>query len=125
MSKKLINIEVAYALPTKQTIIDVAIHENATVEEGINASNVLEQFPEIDLKATKVGIWSRVVKLRDTLTDGDRIEIYRPLLLTLKKSASAVLKAKEEGRADKVTGGKVNPLKRSHDQLALLRQRQR
>ena len=56
MSKKLINIEVAYALPTKQTIIDVAIHENATVEEGINASNVLEQFPEIDLKATKVGI---------------------------------------------------------------------
>ena len=76
MSNKLINIEVAYALPTKQTIIDVAIHENATVEEAINASNVLEQFPEIDLKATKVGIWSRVVKLRDTLTDGDRIEIY-------------------------------------------------
>ena len=35
MSNKLINIEVAYALPTKQAIVDVAIHENATVEEAI------------------------------------------------------------------------------------------
>ena len=112
MSKKLINIEVAYALPTKQTIIDVAIHENATVEEAIEASNVLEQFPDIDLKATKVGIWSRVVKLRDTLTDGDRIEIYRPLIADPKEIRKRrAEKAKEEGRADKVTGGKVNPLK--------------
>ena len=112
MSNKLINIEVAYALPTKQTIIDVAIHENATVEEAIEASNVLEQFPDIDLKATKVGIWSRVVKLRDTLTDGDRIEIYRPLIADPKEIRKRrAEKAKEEGRADKVTGGKVNPLK--------------
>ncbi|MHC6645136.1 RnfH family protein [Alteromonas sp. HB246098] len=112
MSNKLINIEVAYALPTKQTIIDVAIHENATVEEAINASNVLEQFPEIDLKATKVGIWSRVVKLRDTLNDGDRIEIYRPLIADPKEIRKRrAEKAKEEGRADKITGGKLNPLK--------------
>jgi len=112
MSNKLINIEVAYALPTKQTIVDVAIHANATVEEAINASNITEQFPEIDLKATKVGIWSRVVKLRDTLIDGDRIEIYRPLIADPKEIRKRrAEKAKEEGRADKITGGKVNPLK--------------
>ena len=82
------------------------------VEEAIQASNVLEQFPEIDLKATKVGIWSRVVKLRDTLTDGDRIEIYRPLIADPKEIRKRrAEKAKEEGRADKITGGKVNPLK--------------
>lgn len=112
MSNKLINIEVAYALPTKQRIVDVAIHENATVEEAINASNITEQFPEIDLKSTKVGIWSRVVKLRDTLIDGDRIEIYRPLIADPKEIRKRrAEKAKEEGRADKITGGKVNPLK--------------
>ena len=73
---------------------------------------MLEQFPEIDLKATKVGIWSRVVKLRDRLTDGDRIEIYRPLIADPKEIRKRrAEKAKEEGRADKITGGKVNPLK--------------
>ena len=112
MSNKLINIEVAYALPTQQAIVDVAIHENATVEEAIKASSIMERFPDIDLKTTKVGIWSRVVKLRDTLTDGDRIEIYRPLIADPKEIRKRrAEKAKEEGRADKITGGKVNPLK--------------
>lgn len=112
MSEALINVEVAYALPTKQTIIDIAIKPGTTVEEAIEASNIKEQFPEIDLSATKVGIWSRVVKLRDTLIDGDRIEIYRPLIADPKEIRKRrAEKAKEEGRADKVTGGKVNPLK--------------
>lgn len=112
MSTKLINIEVAYALPTKQSIVDVALQEGTTVQQAIEASNILEQFPEIDLKATKVGIWSRVVKLSDTLIDGDRIEIYRPLIADPKEIRKRrAEKAKEEGRADKVTGGKPNPLK--------------
>ena len=68
MSEALINVEVAYALPTKQTIIDIAIKPGTTVEEAIEASNIKEQFPEIDLSATKVGIWSRVVKLRDIVS---------------------------------------------------------
>jgi putative ubiquitin-RnfH superfamily antitoxin RatB of RatAB toxin-antitoxin module len=112
MSSKLINIEVAYALPTKQTIVDVALKEGTTVQQAIEASNILEQFPDIDLKATKVGVWSRVVKLSDTLIDGDRIEIYRPLIADPKEIRKRrAEKAKEEGRADKVTGGKPNPLK--------------
>ena len=112
MSSKLINIEVDYALPTKQTIVDVALKEGTTVQQAIEASNILEQFPDIDLKATKVGVWSRVVKLNDTLIDGDRIEIYRPLIADPKEIRKRrAEKAKEEGRADKVTGGKPNPLK--------------
>lgn len=112
MSTKLINVEVAYALPTKQSIVDVAVQEGTTVQQAIEASNILEQFSEIDLKATKVGIWSRVVKLSDTLIDGDRIEIYRPLIADPKEIRKRrAEKAKEEGRADKVTGGKPNPLK--------------
>lgn len=112
MSSKLINIEVAYALPTKQAIVDVALKEGTTVQQAIEASNILEQFPDIDLKATKVGVWSRVVKLNDKLIDGDRIEIYRPLIADPKEIRKRrAEKAKEEGRADKVTGGKPNPLK--------------
>ncbi|MDP2534739.1 RnfH family protein [Alteromonas stellipolaris] len=117
MSEGLMQIEVAYALPTKQSLVDVAIKEGATVEEVIQASNLLKEYPDIDLSSTKVGIWSRVVKLRDTVKDGDRIEIYRPLIADPKEIRKRrAEKAKEEGRADKVTGGRVNPLKAADKQ---------
>jgi putative ubiquitin-RnfH superfamily antitoxin RatB of RatAB toxin-antitoxin module len=109
VSPALINIEVAYALPTKQVLIDVAIADGATVEQAIEVSNILSQFPSIDLKKTKVGIWSRVVRLTETLKDGDRIEIYRPLIADPKEIRKRrAEKAKDEGRADKVTGGRPN-----------------
>jgi putative ubiquitin-RnfH superfamily antitoxin RatB of RatAB toxin-antitoxin module len=112
VSPSLINIEVAYALPTKQVLIDVAIADGATVEQAIEVSNILSQFPSIDLKKTKVGIWSRVVRLTETLKDGDRIEIYRPLIADPKEIRKRrAEKAKDEGRADKVTGGRPNQLK--------------
>lgn len=113
----LINCEVAYALPTQQAIVSVAVKPVATVEEVITASTILQQFPDIDLSKTKVGIWSRVVKLRDSVSDGDRIEIYRPLIADPKEIRKRrAEKAKEEGRADKVTGGRVNPLKAKESQ---------
>ena len=112
MSSELITVEVAYALPTKQSLVSIAIDKNATVEEAIQASNLLHEYPDIDLSKTKVGVWSRVVRLKDTLIDGDRIEIYRGLIADPKEIRKRrAQKAKEEGRADKVTGGKVNPLK--------------
>jgi putative ubiquitin-RnfH superfamily antitoxin RatB of RatAB toxin-antitoxin module len=112
MSSELITVEVAYALPTKQSLVSIAIDKNATVEEAIQASNLLHEYPDIDLSKTKVGVWSRVVRLKDTLIDGDRIEIYRRLIADPKEIRKRrAEKAKEEGRADKVTGGKVNPLK--------------
>ena len=43
-------------------------------------SGILQQFTDIDLRNNKIGIFSRPVKLTDQLKDGDRIEIYRPLL---------------------------------------------
>ena len=111
-----IHIEVAYALPTKQTLIELAMQEGATVQDAINAAKILELYPEIDLKKNKVGIWSKVAKLTDTLKDGDRIEIYRKLIADPKEVRKRrAEKAKEEGRADKVTGGRPNPLKAKKD----------
>lgn len=112
MTPDYINVEVAYATPAKQVILNVSVNQVATVEDAIAASNVIGLFPEIDLTKTKVGIWSRVVKLSETLRDGDRIEIYRPLIADPKEIRKRrAEKAKEEGRADKVTGGRPNPLK--------------
>lgn len=106
-----ITIEVVYGLPHKQVLLEVQVEADASVEQAIVASNIIEQFPDIDLTKNKVGIWSRVVKLKDTLRDGDRIEIYRPLLADPKEVRKRrAEKAIAEGRANKVTGGRPNPL---------------
>jgi len=73
-------VEVAYALPEKQYLQRVTLEEGATVEEAIRASGLLTLRSDIDLTKNKVGIYSRPVKLADSVKDGDRVEIYRPLI---------------------------------------------
>ncbi|SUW62601.1 Uncharacterised protein family (UPF0125) [Buttiauxella agrestis] len=75
-----IKVEVVYALPEKQYLLKVWLAHGSTVEQAIAASGILELRTDIDLTKNKVGIFSRPVKLTDTLNDGDRVEIYRPLI---------------------------------------------
>ena len=75
-----IRIEVAYALPHKQTLLSLDVLEGTTVERAIQQSGVLAQYPEIQLTTNKVGIFSKPVPLNTELRDRDRIEIYRPLI---------------------------------------------
>ena len=115
MDKK-ITIEVAYALPEKQSLLQLQVDENSTVEQAIERSGILVSHPEIDLEQNKVGIWSRTCKLDVTLKEGDRIEIYRPLIADPKEVRKRrAEKAKLEGRADKITGGRPNPRKKAED----------
>ena len=75
-----IQVEVAYALLQKQVILGLEVEPDATLEQVIRASGILEQFPEIDLAQNKVGVFGKLGKLTDTLHPGDRVEIYRPLI---------------------------------------------
>lgn len=106
-----IQVEVVYGLPHKQKLLSLSVNTGITVEQAIIDSGILTLFPEIDLKENKVGIWNKVVKLSQPLDDLDRIEIYRPLIADPKEVRKRrAEKAKLEGRADKTTGGRVNPL---------------
>lgn len=80
MSSGCIRVEVVYALPERQMLSSVDLPEGASVEAAIRASGVLEAFPDIDLAANKVGIFSRLVTLGEIVRDRDRIELYRPLI---------------------------------------------
>ena len=75
-----IQVEVVYALPQKQYLQRVTLDEGATVEQAIQASGLLTLRDDIDLSKNKVGIYSRPAKLQDVVNDGDRVEIYRPLI---------------------------------------------
>lgn len=85
-SSELITVEVAHALPDRQQILTVTVPADATIEQAITQSGILDQFPEIDLTTQKVGIFSQLKKLGDPLIAGDRIEIYRALIADPKES---------------------------------------
>jgi len=88
-----IDIEVAYALPDKQTIIALTVGEKTTVLEAIEQSGIQQEFPNCEIKEGFVGIWSKPVKMDAALKSGDRIEIYREL--TADPTANRRQKAKE------------------------------
>ncbi|NQZ83722.1 MAG: RnfH family protein [Colwellia sp.] len=106
-----IQIEVVYGIPTSQKILALSVDNNSTIEDAINESGIKALYNEIDLSVNKVGVWNRSAKLTDIVNDLDRIEIYRPLIADPKEVRKRrAEKAKEEGRANKITGGRVKPL---------------
>lgn len=96
----LIRIEVAYALPDRQRLITLNVDADCTLLQAVERSGLLREFPEIDLRQCKLGVWGRVVAApaEARLHDGDRIEIYRPLLIDPK----AVRQARADARAIKL-----------------------
>lgn len=80
MSEQKIVVEVAYAYPDKAFLKKVYLDVPVSIQNVILQSGVLEKFTEIDLRENKVGIFSRSAKLTDLVENGDRIEIYRPLI---------------------------------------------
>jgi putative ubiquitin-RnfH superfamily antitoxin RatB of RatAB toxin-antitoxin module len=80
-----IRVEVAYATPEKQALLAITAPAGCTVAEAIERSGIRQEFPDRELDLTNVGIFSRKANLGDTLRDGDRVEIYRPLLIDPKE----------------------------------------
>ena len=75
-----IRVEVVYALPDKQQLFAVDLPAGATLRQAIDACGVLQKYPEIDLARNKLGIFAKLSKPDTPLRDGDRVEIYRPLI---------------------------------------------
>lgn len=73
-------VEIVFAYPEKAFVKKLTLNSPITVQNAIMQSGVLEKFTEIDLRENKIGIFSRPVKLTDMVENGDRIEIYRPLI---------------------------------------------
>ncbi len=85
MSARL-SIEVCYALAGEQTLIAVELPEGATLQQALDASGILQRYPQIDLGTQKVGVFGKLKPLDAVLADHDRVEIYRPLLVDPKLS---------------------------------------
>ena len=81
-----IHVQVCYATALREIVLHVSLGEGATIEQAIAASGIVREVPEIDLAAQPVGVFGKKKALDAALHDGDRVEIYRPLVADPKES---------------------------------------
>lgn len=83
----MIRVEVAFALPEKQTLLSLSVPAGTTALEAVEQSGILAIFPQIDVNTDKMGVFSQVLGTKGLdepasykLRERDRVEIYRPLI---------------------------------------------
>jgi len=72
-----LEVEVVYALAHEQTIVRLALAPGSTVQDAVERSGILAALPR-DLRPV-YGVFGRRVLPEHALSDGDRVEVYRPL----------------------------------------------
>ena len=82
----MLSVEVVYVNKEQQFSKTLIVAEDTTVRQVIESSQVLALFKEINLSINKVGIFSKIVALDKVIKNGDRIEIYQPLIMDPKQT---------------------------------------
>lgn len=78
--KTLIPVEVVYATPQEQVLIQLKVPANTTLREAVRRSGIYRRFPQLDNATVKIGVFSQIAAGDKLVRAGDRIEIYRELL---------------------------------------------
>jgi putative ubiquitin-RnfH superfamily antitoxin RatB of RatAB toxin-antitoxin module len=99
-----IQIEVSYARPERQDVIRLKLPEGSTIQQAIEASGLLQRYPDVDLTKLKVGIYGKLSRPDTVLRERDRVEIYRPLIADPKEVRK---QRAAEGKVMKKGGGAV------------------
>jgi putative ubiquitin-RnfH superfamily antitoxin RatB of RatAB toxin-antitoxin module len=81
-----LRVWVAYGTRERQCVLEVGVAPGTTIEQAIRASGILERYPQIDLATQAVGIFGERAALSERVRDGDRVEIYRPLVADPKEA---------------------------------------
>ena len=98
-----ITVEVAYAKPDEQLILKLDVAPGTTLQQAIEQSGILDRFPEINPAVMKVGVFGKLKKPDQVLREGDRVEIYRPLIADpkqVRKERAAASKRMKKGGGD-------------------------
>jgi putative ubiquitin-RnfH superfamily antitoxin RatB of RatAB toxin-antitoxin module len=81
-----LRVEVVYALPGAQDAVSLEIAPGSTLRDAVQASGLIARHPEIDLDRQKIGVYGKVKAADAPAAQGDRIEVYRALLVEPKEA---------------------------------------
>ena len=77
----LCEVQVCYMTPELEFYQSLRVSDDSTIQEVLELSDLRQTFPVINIAALKVGIYSKIKSLDTLIKPGDRIEVYRPLLV--------------------------------------------
>lgn len=92
----MLEIEIVYGLPDRQVLKTMQLAEGTTVRAAALQSGLDGIFEDLNLHSTPLGIFGKAVKDDTPLRDGDRIEVYRPLLIDPKEARRKRVQNQEE-----------------------------
>jgi len=98
-----IAVEVVYALADKQKLLRLSVPYGTSMRAAAERSGIAGLFADLDLATAPMGIFGKAVARPEerVLEEGERVEIYRPLIADPKEArkqrAAKVAKAKAEG----------------------------
>ncbi|SER09977.1 hypothetical protein SAMN05216600_11530 [Pseudomonas cuatrocienegasensis] len=98
----MIVVEIGYALADKQKLLRLSVPDGTTVREAVLQSGMDQHFPGLDLAGSPLGIFGKAVAKSDArvLEEGERVEIYRPLIADPKEVRKQRAAKAAKGRAD-------------------------
>ena len=79
-------IEVAFAAAERQVVLALDVDEGTTVGVALAQAAGHAAFDGLNLNSMPVGVYGKRVDRGRLLRPGDRIELYRPLLLDPKEA---------------------------------------
>ena len=94
-----LNIEVVYAEPGKQSLLAFQVACGTTARQAVLQSALVTEFPHVDFAAAPIGIFGKKVKDSAPLREGDRVEVYRALLIDPKENRRRKAAAKQKKEA--------------------------
>ena len=77
--KTTLSIEVVAALPDRQWLVELDVPSGTTAWEAVQQSGLAERVPDYPIDRQRMGIFGRLCRADQVLSDGDRVELYRPL----------------------------------------------
>lgn len=90
----MVRVELVYVAKDKTTLhLKMDLHEGATVADALASSEIYELYPET--RDLPVGIYAKQLPLDTPLHEGDRIELYRPLVRDPKEKRRALARARK------------------------------
>jgi putative ubiquitin-RnfH superfamily antitoxin RatB of RatAB toxin-antitoxin module len=80
-------VEVAFSPgPREVLLVSVPWHDGLTAAAAVLASGLAARFPAADPSRASLGCWGRLVPATERVRPGDRIEVYRALVVDPKEA---------------------------------------
>jgi uncharacterized protein len=81
MVEPTIVVDVVYAGVERQIALRIELPRGSSARQAIDRSGIVEKLPEGAVDLQQLGVFGKRIEPDRIVQDGDRIEIYRPLLL--------------------------------------------